>query len=261
MVPLQESYLLQGKDQEIERYVKDEIKASIPAIQDREQVRLILNPAGANVREILPFYRNAAGVLENNYLAAGFNDAQIKSMTQALSRSIYIFDLYDTDDPDKRKLLARSFAKADDKALYVPTGNTPSIQFVQGSTPTPLSYLSLPAYFLSKKPTGTVYLQISFFNSAIGRRVMLRLSQTTSTFNAAGYVPLVYDATARAYTLPTGTSLNMEEIPVALTSAAAEAERLKRNKNMEREFEHGEYRPATVELLPNATVKFPPVSY
>jgi hypothetical protein len=278
-VPLNFSYLPQGKDQEIERYIAQETVAAMPAVVDKELVRMRLDTTDpGNARRIRPyFYNSNAQGQQNDYLAAGLNQLQIKTMSQGLARSMYIFEIYDSNDADQRTLLSRSFAKANDVATYEPqyagatlTTNYPLLQFIQADQPTPVSFLSLPAYFLAANPTGTVYLQLSFFNSHTGKRIQLKNSagestttgQNTST--AEDYIPLSFTAATRRYHLPPprvgGSSLHIEEKLVGNTSVSANQARIAQNSTADRSLGQAQYQPLVGQTLPSGAVKFPPVS-
>jgi len=241
-----------GKDQEIDRFVKEETLAAIPEVKDQELVRFRIKTEPGEARTIVPYFRNSGGTQDNTYQAAGFSNTQARTLTQGLARSMYIFELYDDQDSDTQVLLSRAFCKGDDANTYEPvfstngvlTSNKPLLRVVStGGTPTTISPLALPLYFLRKKPSGTVYLRVAFFNSTTGKKVRMRRRLTGLSIADNNYIPLVYDATSRLYHMPTGTSVDIEEVPTSVTSAEAEAERKKRIANMETTPRLGVFQP------------------
>lgn len=236
-ITLGRSTALLGKDEEIERYITEETAEAIPLIKDMELIRFTINPEPDETRTITPFFRNSTGIQSNDYLSAGFSTLQVLSLSQGLARSIYVFEIYDSQDTDKQKLLARSFTKGDDISTYQPVlnssgvtiSNTPLLQFsTTAGVPTTISPIGLPIYFLTLQPSGTVYLQISFFNSATGKRVKMRRTVTGSSIAVNRYIELIYDMGSRKYYLPLGSNINIEEAPIPTTSVEAEIERKRR---------------------------------
>ena len=241
-----------GKDQEIDRYVTEETTKAIPVIKDQELIRFRLKTEPSEARTIVPYFRASGTTQLNTYQAAGFTTTQTRTLTQGLARSMYIFELYDEQDSDTQVLLSRAFCKGDDANTYAPVyaasgvliGNSPLLQMASTTgVATTVSPLALPLYFLRRKPSGTIYLRISFFNSTTGKRVRMRRRLTGLSIADSNYVPLVYDATTRLYHMPAGDSIEIEEIPASAASIEAEKERKNRVANMTTTPRLGDFQP------------------
>ncbi len=240
-ITLDRSAALLGKGEETNRYIAEETAAAIPRIKDQELIRFRLAPEPDEARSITPFFLNSGGTSTNSYESAGYSSVQTISLTQGLARSMYVFELYDSQDTDKQVLLSRAFTKGDDPSTYLPvlnsggtvTTNLPFLQMVTaGGTPTTISPLALPVYFVDNQPSGTIYLQISFFNSVTGKRVKMRRRLTGLSIADNRYIPLTYNTATRTYHLPVGSAIEIEEVRTPVTSAEAAIERQKRLANM-----------------------------
>lgn len=239
-----------GKDQEITRYVQEETLAAIPRVHDKELMRFRLRTEPGDAQSLTPYFRDNTGAVSNSYLAAGFATNQIRTMSQGLARSMYILELYNTQDTDDQVLLSRSFTKGDDKDTYKTvsttggTVNTPSLQLVSSSgVATSISPIALPMYHVTANPEGTVYMLISFFNGSTGKKTRLRRRQTGLSIADNRYIPLTYNLGLRQYRLPEGETIELEEVAASTTSAEAEAERQKRLANMSLNVTIGKFQP------------------
>lgn len=249
------SYLSLGKDQEINKYIKEETAKAIPPVQDRELIRFRFHPSPAGLLTINPFFQNKQGVMSNSYEAAGYSLPIISGMSQAMSRSVYIFELFDTNDLDKQVLLSRSYAKASDISTYntVYSGssfvtNTPCLQLATNLVANQLSVYGIPVYYAANKGEGLAYLRISFFNSITGKRRVLQKRDATLTRSEAEFIELVFNAQSRQYYISsTSTSLDMEEKILNPTSEAAKKETAGQNATSGREYTSGAYQPLKIE--------------
>jgi hypothetical protein len=150
---------LTGEQQEIDKQIQFTTNESINAADDGEIRRMITR----NTQTFKFYFRGSGGVYDDTLSAAGFTTDEISLYDLNLRNSFYIFDFFDTRNPNNQTRLFRTYLtkvkrNAAGDTTYS-TSNTPQIE-----------YIYVPLWYINQQEstTVTVYLRLMFYDAKTG---------------------------------------------------------------------------------------------
>jgi len=177
---------LNGLQQSIDDVIEKETGLSINPADDGEKFRY--SPLSAYT---LTLIFNLSGTTGSSYQLAGFSSSDITSRTEAILRSFYVMQVYDSTVSENQTLLHTGFFNGFNFLNYN-TGQTIYSDFISDE----FVSLYLPQWFiesLSGEST-TLYSKISFYNGKTGKLDIFHGGTgTTATTEADFYFNILLD--------------------------------------------------------------------
>ena len=196
-----------GLQQEIDRQTSITTVDLINPVTDEEKRRFVKASSPSIQAFNFRFYNGAAYV--PSYTAAGFTTAELEDKTLNVRNSFWIFDFYDSYDPNKQiRLFSTYYTQI--------KSSTPS--FPAANVNNQLYYLYVPKSYTDTFTglTATVYAKISFFNAKTGKlQLMLNernLSKTTGEVMCFKVELDLYYRTWKYIITGTGTDVKGKEL-------------------------------------------------